>query len=81
MQATTKGGAGHHPPEILKKTSQEVNNDLLKTKSGAGTAFYVAAVILVGLTALGGVGFWMRSGDGFETHTPWAYLAAANQHL
>ncbi|MQG73358.1 MAG: hypothetical protein FI680_01155 [SAR202 cluster bacterium] len=76
MQATTKGGAGHHPPEILKKTSQEVNNDLLKTKSGAGTTFYVAAVILVGLTALGGVGFWMRSGDGFETHTPWAYLAA-----
>jgi hypothetical protein len=77
MQATTKRGTGHHPPEILTKTSQEVNDDLLRTKSGSGMLFYAVTFILVVLTALGGVGFWMRSGDGFETHTPWAYLAAA----
>lgn len=78
MQATTKhnGHNGHHRPEILEKTPQEINDEILGLSSRSGTKFFVAVVALVVLTVLGIVGFFLRLGDGFGVHTHWAYLAA-----
>lgn len=67
----------HHEPEILQKSSKEVSEELLAGTSRPSSRFILFCLVLMGLTALGVVGFFMRLQDGFSHHTPWAYLAAA----
>jgi molybdopterin-containing oxidoreductase family membrane subunit len=66
---------GHHP-EVLVRTSQEVNEELLGRTFHAGPRFWLVAAVLAALLALGVIGFMLRARDGFDDHRPWGYLAA-----
>ena len=75
--ASRNGRNGHHAPEILTRSSREIGEDLLARTFSAGSRFWLAALVLAALLALGVVGFAMRAGsDGFDDHRPWGFLAA-----
>jgi molybdopterin-containing oxidoreductase family membrane subunit len=75
--ASRNGHNGHHAPEILIRSSQEIGEDLLGRTFVTGSRFWLVTLVLGALLALGVVGFAMRAGsDGFDDHRPWAFLAA-----
>jgi hypothetical protein len=73
----TNGRQNGHHVEVLVKTPEQVNEDILGWPSKLGGRYRLAAVAFGALAVLGVVGFVMRLQDGFEDYTAWAYLAAA----
>ena len=67
---------GQHRPELLTRSRQEVTEELWGRTLRAGPRFWLAALVLAALSALGVVGFLLRAGDGFADHRHWGYLAA-----
>ncbi|MSP78662.1 MAG: hypothetical protein EXR67_03800 [Dehalococcoidia bacterium] len=75
-QRTNNGHGGHHRPDILTRTHQQVTAEVLNRTFKTSPTFWMIALVLALLVVLGVVGFIMRLGDGFAERLPWGYLAA-----
>ena len=72
---TSAHGNGHHI-ELLVRTPEQVNEDVLGLPSRLGVRYRLSLAVLGVLVVVGIVGFVIRLGDGFDDYVPWGYLAA-----
>lgn len=75
-QQHTNGHNGHHRPDILTKTPQQVTEEVVGKTFRAGGTFRVAAAATFVLLVLGVIGFIIRTGDGTAERAPWGYFGA-----
>ncbi|MSQ11916.1 MAG: hypothetical protein EXR48_04400 [Dehalococcoidia bacterium] len=71
----------HHRPDILRKTHQQVTEEVLAQTFRTSGRFWLIAAVLAALLALGIVGFSIRAADGTDDRLPWGYFAAALGYL
>jgi molybdopterin-containing oxidoreductase family membrane subunit len=76
MQQMQQHTNGHHRPDILTKTPQQVTEEVLGGTFRAGSRFWLAAGVMFALLVLGVVGFIIRTGDGTAERGPWGYFGA-----
>ena len=68
-------------PALLSMTPQEITEDTVNRHASAGSRFWLVALLMAGLLALGVVGFVMLLGEGFEDRAAWAYYAAVFAYI
>ena len=71
------GGPHGHHVDLLERTPERVNEEVLGWTMWTSSKYWLLVLALVGITALGVVGFVTKVGNvGLDSHQPWGYLAA-----
>ena len=71
------GGPHGHHVDLLERTPDRVIEEVLGWTMWTSSKYWLLVLALVGITALGVVGFVTKVGNvGLDTHQPWGYLAA-----
>jgi hypothetical protein len=71
------GGPHGHHVDLLVRTSEQVNEEVLSWTTRTTSRYWLLVLALAGVTVLGVIGFLLKlSDEGLDSHMPWGYLAA-----